>query len=324
MGKHCLVFTYILLHCCVYLLVDTTDESPFKIGKVNVVWNKARQVLKGKRLTDLYADLVIQDKREKELKKQKFDGKDKFGLFEADVRQGLVEIIKKYGLSEYFPNERYSEGMNEKRSRDKHYQIKDDRLVKILKNARKEGFTDTEIQLLKEELGHHQLKLDEYNSLKLDYEVLEDQVDNSLENLDEQEKLWSELAQKKKDMKDKHKQFREGLKRLENQVTDRDNSAGVFEDPRVYKLWALALKAGMNEAELESVRKELTHFENRIRKAEYIQSQLEKSEQKQNSGVQVDEKEHEELRQKANQINKKVDKYHKDLEERIHKHIDEL
>ena len=32
---------------------------------------------------------------------------------------------------------------------------------------------DTEMQLLKEELGHHQLKLDEYNSLKQEYEALE-------------------------------------------------------------------------------------------------------------------------------------------------------
>lgn len=81
-----------------------------------------------------------------------------------------------------------------------------------------------------------------------------DKVDNSLENLDEQEKIWSELAQKKKEMKDKHKEFRDGLRRLENRMTDKDNSAGEFEDPRVYKLWALAQKTGLDEAELESIK----------------------------------------------------------------------
>lgn len=66
--------------------------------------------------------------------------------------------------------------------------------------------------------------------------------------------MWSELAQRKIDMKDKHKQFREGLKRTENKLADWENSAGKFEDPRVYKLWALAQKAGLDETELESIR----------------------------------------------------------------------
>lgn len=299
------------------------NENQFKMGKVNVLWSKAQQVLDEKRLADLYADLVIQDKHEKELKKRKFDNMDKDGLFEADVRQRLVEIIKKYGLSDYFPTDSGSDGKTVQRAEDT-YELKDDRLKKILKNARKEGFTDNEIQLLKEELGHHQVKLDEYNSLKRDYEVLEEKIDNSLESLDEQEVIWSELAQKKRDMKDKHKEFRDGLKRLENKVTDKDNSAGKFEDPRVYKLWALAQKAGLDAAELESVRKELTHFENRIRKAEFIQDQLKKTESKLQAGVQVDVNEHAELQERAKLFNRKVDKYHQYLEERIHRHLDEL
>jgi beta-N-acetylglucosaminidase len=81
-----------------------------------------------------------------------------------------------------------------------------------------------------------------------------EKVDNSLDNLDEQEKVWSELAKKKQEMKDKHKDYREGLERLKGKVTDKDNSAAVFEDPRVYKLWALAQKTGMSKEELDSVR----------------------------------------------------------------------
>jgi hypothetical protein len=48
------------------------------------------QVLNDKRQTDLYADLVIQDRKERDLKQQKFEGKDKFGLLEADVRKSFV------------------------------------------------------------------------------------------------------------------------------------------------------------------------------------------------------------------------------------------
>lgn len=54
------------------------------------------QVLKGNRLSDLYADLVIQDKQEMELKKRKVDSMDRDGLFEAEVRQRLVGMLNIY------------------------------------------------------------------------------------------------------------------------------------------------------------------------------------------------------------------------------------
>lgn len=79
-------------------------------------------------------------------------------------------------------------------------------------------------------------------------------MDNSLDNLDEQEKVWKKLAQKKKDMKMKHKEIRDGVSRIGTKLSDKDNKAGKFEDPRVYHLWALAQKSGMNEEELENYR----------------------------------------------------------------------
>lgn len=298
------------------------------MSKVNAVWNKAKKVLEGKKLAELHADLVIQDKNEKELKKRLFEGTDSDGLFEAGVRQEFVDILQRYGLSEYFPGEKYSARTNDPSKKSRTYPLKNEKLLKILKNARKSGFTDAELQLLKEEMGHYQMKIDEYESLKMEYETLEEQVDNSLDNLEQQGNIWKELAQKKKDMKDRHKEFREGLKRLEgkvgDKVGDKDNSFAEFEDSRVYQLWALAQKAGFEEDELESVKKELTHFENRIKKAEFVQSQVNRVAEKKDAGGEVDLQEYEQLQDRAKHFHKKVDKYHKDISERIHRKLDEL
>ena len=46
--------------------------------------------MKDKRLTDLYADLVVQDKKLKELKAKKQHGEDVDGLLEADVRKDFL------------------------------------------------------------------------------------------------------------------------------------------------------------------------------------------------------------------------------------------
>lgn len=52
--------------------------------------------------------------------------------------------------------------------------------------------------------------------------------------------------------------------------------------------------------------KELTHYENRIRKAEFLQSQLKKSESKLKAGGQVDVNQHADLEERTKLFNKKV------------------
>ena len=52
------------------------------------------QVLKGHVLSDLYADLIIQDKREKDLKKIRSENADPDGLHEAETRQAFVGMCQ--------------------------------------------------------------------------------------------------------------------------------------------------------------------------------------------------------------------------------------
>jgi len=59
--------------------------------------------LSGPQLADLYADLTIQDKVERELKKMKAEDRDQDGLKEAEVRERrlgkylCLKFIKKFG-----------------------------------------------------------------------------------------------------------------------------------------------------------------------------------------------------------------------------------
>lgn len=55
-------------------------------------------------------------------------------------------------------------------------------------------------------------------------------------------------------MKEKFRDVRDSYRSIEGRIKDPANKEGKFEDPRVYHLWALAQKAGLNEEELESMR----------------------------------------------------------------------
>lgn len=51
--------------------------------------------MKGRQRSDLYADLLLQDKREKELKTRKTDGTDEDGLYEAEVQHHFAGVYKR-------------------------------------------------------------------------------------------------------------------------------------------------------------------------------------------------------------------------------------
>ncbi|XP_052775018.1 alpha-2-macroglobulin receptor-associated protein-like [Mya arenaria] len=319
-----LTFCHILT-LCIVASIELNDDNPFRMKRVNAVWRKGQRMLKGQRLSDLYADLVVQDKREGELKRRKGENMDFDGMFEAEVRDEMAMILEKYGLTHHFPSDVY--GSRRQGRRRPEHDIKDKKLQKMISKAVKEGFSEDEIHLLKQELGHHQQKMDEYEDLRQEYDELQDKIDNSLENLDGQDEAFTVLNKKRQDMKAKHKEVRESLKTLEGKVknkpADGDTGQGVeFEDARVYHLWALAQKAGMNEKELASLKTELGHFESRVRKAEYLSDKVKKMDLKFQEGQDVNTKEHESLKEKAQFHNRKVEKYHDDLKSRIQRRID--
>lgn len=81
------------------ILSYTALEKPFRIQKLNVVWDKARINLAESKLKMLHFELKIQDKEEIALKKLKADVGDNDGLREAEVRKKFNGILNNYGLA---------------------------------------------------------------------------------------------------------------------------------------------------------------------------------------------------------------------------------
>jgi len=130
-------------------------------------------------------------------------------------------------------------------------------------------------------------------------------------------------------LKDKHFEIKQNYKRLSEQIlfsTDGLKAANdEFEEENVQKLWGLALKSNFERDELMSLREELDHYQNRIKKLRHFESQLEMDSI---AGKDINENvdsfdgdKH--LKKKVKELNHKVTKLHNELETRImQRHIE--
>ncbi|KAK3091581.1 hypothetical protein FSP39_020942, partial [Pinctada imbricata] len=274
--------------------------------------------LSGPKLADLYADLTVQDKVERQLKKLKAEDLDKDGLKEAEVRQRMLELVHKYGLQDYISMPHF-DGRSNDIPEDSHTDmIRDKKLKKLWKSAEYAGFSEKELEELKEEFWHQQMKIDEYNTLRDDIISMGELNDNAIEPGKD---FMRSRKEKKMDLKVKEKQLKESYDKLETLAKASSYDNLEFKDPRVYELWALAKRAKMSEEELESFKSELKHFEHRLGKHDFYQEQLKVSEDAMiysDKNLQIPDK-HLQLEQKARDYERKVQKYHTDLRYRIDK-----
>ena len=154
-------------------------DKPFRIQKVNLLWEKARKNLAEGKLKLLYSELKLQDKEELTLKKLKAESGDKDGMREAEVRKRFNGIMNKFGLSKVRSSEEDKTNLKGKMAF-----FKDKRLNKLWEKAEKSGLTDDELMALKLEFKHHQDKVDEYNDLLEVAARLEEESDR-IKNRDE-------------------------------------------------------------------------------------------------------------------------------------------
>ena len=146
------------LLCCitVFLLIRESDlqsideEEPFRMGKVNLVWMKAKKLVLNKaKLNELFVELQRQDKDERKLKRKKAEGHDKDGEMEAVIRRNLMRIMDKYGLSgvnskeeDQSPNSSDQLFDTDSNKVKKSPHIKDERLEKLWREAVNGGSDD--------------------------------------------------------------------------------------------------------------------------------------------------------------------------------------
>lgn len=294
----------------------TDLKKPFRMNKVNIIWEKAQKRLSRTQLADLYADLTLQDKVERELKKVQAEDRDKDGMKEAEVRQRLLNILSRYYLSDVI-----SVPPAPVLSNDVPQDFHDKKLQKMWKKAELSGFTDDELRQLKEEFWHQQHKLDEYNSLKEEGYKLEDIMDNRVAQVKDKDKKIKSKIEREMDLKRRNQELNDKYRDL-HEKTDKPEDVD-FTDHRVYELWALAKRANMSEVELAEFKKELEHFQVRIAKHDYFQDQLSYTEDMLKDEVKEGEfpKKHAELKQRAQNMEKTVRKYHAHLRDTVEKAI---
>lgn len=302
------------------------DEAPFRMHKLNALWEKAQKRLSEAKLKGLYSELKVQDKDELAWKKLRGAGQDKEGLKEAELRHRLKEIVERFGLAEHFKHHDAVplEHPNAPRA-DRLF--KDKKLNKLWRKVEQSGLDELELKALKEEFQHHQDKIDEY------YEILDGTVDSSGKSRNDHENSLDEVLSATEDasdaakrlvenglphvaLKQHHQQLREGYEKLSARASQ---LAGMkdFEEEKVQQLWKMAQQADFTPTELNSLREELSHYEHRLRKLHHFRSELQLKADLTGGKLDTDPDEVKTLRQRVKQYNHKVGKLHGELEGRI-------
>nr|CAD7585877.1 unnamed protein product [Timema genevievae] len=291
------------------------------------------------KLKSLFSELKIHDKEELLWKKLKTEGKDKEGLKEAEMRKKLIGIMSTYGLLEHFEDMQDPKQVKQHKAfngaSDKHINkslFKDKKLNKLWDKAETGGFTAEELQALKEEFTHHQEKIDQYHSLLDQVESKSDDkeansVDDALDRfntIQEMEEPGKDYLHKANLLRDRHRDIRDGYDRL-HRIAAKGPNSKEFIEPKVQGLWTIAVNADFTAEELESLRVELMHYENRLLKLRHMHAEAELGSNRR-SGKESMVGKTEGLQMMEDNIKKqarKVEKLHFDLETKImQRHIE--
>ncbi|CAH0553413.1 unnamed protein product [Brassicogethes aeneus] len=316
-------------------------DRPFRMAKLNLLWTKAVVRLSEPKLRSLFGELQLHDKEEITWKHLRAEGKDKDGLKEAELRKKLLAIMANYELSDQTEDVHNPEKVKPYRplneAGDKHINkslFKDKKLNKLWLKAEIAGFTAEELQALKEEFDHHQDKIDQYYSLLDD--VRGNEVNHDENSVDDELDKFNQIDQKeeeppKKDYIDKVNLLRENNKQIKDGydhlhvLAAKGPASREFVEPKVNGLWKIAVESNFSHSELESLRIELKHYENRLLKLRHIQAEHALTEAKHKGKIPAGDKQyaHSVVAETIKKQARKVEKIHLELETRImQKHIE--
>jgi len=215
------------------ILNHAAVESPFRMQKVNLLWEKARTKLLEPKLQKLYSELKVQDKHELTLKKLKGEGGDKDGSKEAEIRKKFTLLMSSYGLAGT------GDQSNSKEQDTPKALFKDKKLARLWEKAEKSGLNDEELIALQEEFKHHEARINEYNLL------LEMAGDKDSKRYNE---IKRELDKEEFDIRDTNeitrsaKDLKQNYERLHRLATNQPIE-NQFGEPKVAGLWRMALMA---------------------------------------------------------------------------------
>nr|ACO14953.1 Alpha-2-macroglobulin receptor-associated protein precursor [Caligus clemensi] len=242
-------------------------ESPFRMTKLNLLWEKVRRsqhLRHDSKMKAFYNALRLQEKEELALKKLKAEGKDKEGSFEDVVRKKFKNILEEFSLRHLSENEVRANTQKSKSDGP----FGDKKLVKLWDKARNLGLKDEELHAFKAELRQYEEETKEYESLLKEAHSESLKSSNSIHS-EEESQLSSHLA-------DKRRQLKANLEALQmtliNSVPALDEE---FSHPEVQDLWRFALDGNFSTDELEGlVKKELRVYEKRLNKVKHLEEEL--------------------------------------------------
>ncbi|XP_054710038.1 alpha-2-macroglobulin receptor-associated protein-like [Uloborus diversus] len=299
-------------------------DKPFRMQKLNLVWEKAVKKISPEKLKLLYTDLKFQDKEELSFKMEKSKGLDKSGLKESLIQASFKAILEKYNLMSDFEALQGEATVFKPDENDAEMKsiFKDKKLNKLWLKAEKQGFSEEELRTLKEEFQHHQNKIDQYYGIinQLHDKNTDDNTVNKVEHViyaEEKEKIYK-TDNPHQVLKEKHADLKAGYDYLNSKIIQNYKNM-EFEEPQVNSLWEMAKNASFSPEELESLRGELHHFEHKIKKFKMLSS-LETEKEDSNS-VDGSLKKRE---KKLKEYGYKVEKFHKELASRILQRHSEL
>ncbi|XP_016975593.1 alpha-2-macroglobulin receptor-associated protein [Drosophila rhopaloa] len=322
-------------------------QRPFRMAKLNLVWAKAQNRLTEPKLKSLYMELKIHDKEEIAWKQLNSQHKDKDGLKDDELRRKLIGIMSSYDLLEHFDDTQDSEKLKPYKkfhdADDRHKNkslFKDKKLNRLWEKAEISGFTAEELKSLKQEFEHHQDKVDVYYSLlenigtvdtdKHENAINTEDLDNyNLISNDANENEIKTHAQNVKSfendlntLRGHHVGIKDHYDRLERLVSSGPHSQDFIE-PKVQGLWRVAKASNFTEAELESIKTELHHFESRLLKLRHLHAEHALHVEKYKGEKHKDKSNRfEEMEDQLKKQTRKVEKLQEIIEQTIFKHTE--
>lgn len=266
-------------------------QKPFRMAKLNLVWVKAQHRLSEPKLKSLFTELKIHDKEELAWKQLNSQHKDKDGLKEDELRKKLIGIMSTYDLLEHFGDTQNPDAYKEFKPfqgpvdnyKNKSL-FKDKKLNRLWEKAEVAGFTPEELEILKQEFGHHQEKIDFYYKLLEDVtksanDVHLNAIDeedhdsfNEIVGKEEGDSKKNDVHQNANELREKHRELRDNIDRLERMAAKGPNSQ-EFVEPKVQGLWRVAVASDFTQDELASMKIELLHYESRLLKLRHMNAE---------------------------------------------------
>jgi len=296
---------------------ELASPSPFRMAKVNAIWQKAQVSLHEAKQKELFTLLRRHDLEELALKKLRNDGGDKEGLREAYTRQQLHDILRRYGLEHTSPLGKLDPSSSSRPHHPdspsgrkvEHNVFKDGRLNKLWDKAEQAGFTQEQLGILHEEFSHHQEKVDMLDTLqeaeapKEQREMLSNDILGKAEHPYAPENTLEKIKMTVK----------QGFKRLSQMASTGPEMSMEFDNTKVEALWRMATRGKFNNPELSSLKEELHHYAKRLEKLSYLEGQLHLE------GMDPGEKHysHPHLEDRIAKTGRQVEKLHAELEHRI-------